>query len=64
MASQLGVEHRLGERSQLEAVVGADEVDRPAHDDDPHDAAVQQQLRELVHAVEHLVGLQAQASRG
>ena len=46
MAGQLGVEHGLEQRSQLEAVVGGDEVDRPAHDDDADDGAVEQQLRQ------------------
>ncbi len=48
MAAQLGDEDGLHERTQRQAVVGADEVDRGAHDDDPHDGAVQQQLRELL----------------
>ena len=37
--SQLGVQHRLHQRPEQEAVLGGDEVDRPAHDDDPHDVA-------------------------
>ncbi len=48
MARQLAVEHRLHERSQQEAVVGGDEVDRGPHHHDAHDLAVEEQLPQLV----------------
>ena len=46
VAGKLGVEHGLHERAEEQAVVGADEVDRRPHDDRPHDASLEQQLRE------------------
>ena len=46
MAGQLPVEHRLDERAEQEAVVGADEVDRRPHDDDPDDAPLHEELGE------------------
>ena len=48
MAGQLGVEHGLDERSQQQAVVGGDEVDRPPHHHDAHDLAVEEQLAQVV----------------
>ncbi len=50
MACQLPVEHRLHERTQQQAVVGADEVDGGAHDDDPHHLSLEEQLGERASA--------------
>ena len=44
--AQLGFENRLHERAQQQAVVGGDEVDRPAHDADPHELPALEQLRQ------------------
>ena len=46
MASELGVEHGLHERAELEAVVGAHEVDRGPHQCSPDGAASQEQSRQ------------------
>ncbi len=43
---QLRLEDRLHQRTQQQAVVGGDEVDRPAHDADAHDLAALEQLRQ------------------
>ena len=43
---ELPLEDRLSQRAEQKAVVGRDQVDRPAHDADPHDVAVLEQLRE------------------
>ena len=43
--AQLGFEDRLHERAQQQAVVGGDEVDRPAHDADAHELPALEQLR-------------------
>jgi hypothetical protein len=40
--------HRLHERAQLQAVAGGDDVQRPAHERDPHDEAAVDHLGELV----------------
>ena len=48
VAGHLAVEHRLDERAQQQGVVGRDEVDRPPHDDDPHDPPFPEQRRQLV----------------
>ncbi len=48
MAGHLAVEHRLDEGPEQQGVVGGDEVDRPAHDDDPHDAPFPQQRGQVV----------------
>ena len=43
---QLGLEDGLHERTQQQAVVGGDEVDRPAHHADAHDLPALEQLRQ------------------
>ena len=48
MAGELGVEHRLHQRTQEQAIVGGDEVQGAAHGDDPDDLAVEQQPAELI----------------
>jgi hypothetical protein len=48
VACQLGVEHGLRERPEQEAVVRRDEVDRPAHHDDPDDGPLDEQVGELL----------------
>ena len=40
----LGVEHGLGERAQLQGVVGSHQVDRPPHHDDADEPALLEQL--------------------
>jgi hypothetical protein len=40
---QAALQHRLEDRPQCQAVGGGDQVDRAAHQDDPHDAAVEEQ---------------------
>ena len=45
MPAQLGVEDRLHERAQPQAVVCGDEVDRHAHDADAHELPALEQLR-------------------
>ena len=44
MPPQLGLEDGLHERTQQEAVVGGDEVNRPAHDTDAHHLPALEQL--------------------
>ena len=46
VTSQLRLEDRLHERTQQQAVVCGDEVDRPAHDADAHDLPALEQLRQ------------------
>ena len=46
MAPQLRLEDGLRQRTQQQAVVGRDQVDRPAHDADTHDLAPFEQLRQ------------------
>jgi hypothetical protein len=48
VAAQLGVEHRLRERAQQQGVIGRDEVDGAPHDDDPHQLATDEGLRDVV----------------
>ncbi len=43
---ELRLEDRLSQRAEQKAVIGRDQVDRPAHDADSHDVAVLEQLRE------------------
>ena len=43
---QLGLEDGLHQRTQQQAVVGGDEVDRSAHDADAHDLPALEQLRQ------------------
>ena len=50
VARELGVEHRLHERAQPEAVIGRDEMDRPAHDDDARDPALDEEVGERLRA--------------
>ena len=50
MPPQLSLEDGLQERTQQEAVVGGDEVNRPAHDADAHDLAALEQLRQRLRA--------------
>ena len=46
VAPQLCLEDRLHEWTQQQAVVGRDEVDRPAHDADAHGLPALEQLRQ------------------
>ena len=48
VAAKLPREHRLRQRPEEQAVVGRDEVDRPAHEVHPHDLALLEQPAELV----------------
>jgi hypothetical protein len=48
MASELGLEHGLHERTEQEAVVGADEVDRGPHQRSPDGAAIQEPSRQCL----------------
>ena len=48
VAGQLGVEHRLHERTQHEAVVSGDEVKGGPHDDDADHAPVEEELAETL----------------
>ena len=48
VAGELAVEHRLDERPQAQAVVGAEQVHRRPHGRDPHGAALDEELAQLV----------------
>ena len=46
MTCELGVEHRLHQRPERQAIAGRDEVDRRPHHGRAHDGAIRQELRE------------------
>ena len=46
VTGHLLIQHRLDEWPQHQGVVGADQVDRAAHDHDPDDGPIPQQLRQ------------------
>ena len=48
VAGELGVEHRLHQRTQEQAIVGGDEVQGRSHRHDAHDLAVDEEPAELV----------------